>query len=152
MKRLFQIVICLCMLMLGGNVMAQADKIVGTYDVASPFNSDKAHVKITKTSKGTYQGRIVWTSRTKNDDGTPVCDIQNPDPKLRNRKPEEIIMVWNLSYEDGEWVGGTLYDPYSGKKFSVKFNLDKNNKDLKARYYKGVPAAGINAVWKRLEK
>lgn len=48
-------------------------------------------------------------------------------------------------------VDGTLYDPYSGKKFSVKFKLAKNGSDLQARYYKGIPAAGLNATWKRLK-
>lgn len=132
--------------------IAQSDgsKILGTYRVPSPFNDDAANVKITQCADGTFKGQVVWVNRATNKDGSPRTDEKNPDPKLRSRKPEEIIMCWGLKYEDGEWVGGTLYDPYSGKKFNIKFALDKNGSDLSARYYKGKPALGINGTWKRL--
>lgn len=127
-----------------------ADHICGTYDVPSPFSDDEAHVCITKTSKGTYQGRIVWVNRDTNPDGTPRTDEKNPDPKLRSRQATDIVMCWNLKYEEGMWVNGVLYDPYSGKRFGIRFKPAKNGKDLDARYYKGKPAFGINAVWKRM--
>lgn len=136
-----------------GTLQAQtrADDIVGTYLVPSPFNDDTAHVKVTRTAKGTYQGRIVWANHTKNPDGTVRTDMKNADKKLRSRKYNEVIMVWNLTYEEGEWVDGKLYDPYSGKTFSVKFKPVKGSRDLSARYYKGVTAIGINGTWTFLE-
>ena len=150
MKTIFKIFTFAMLMFFGISAFAQteADKIIGTYRVESPFTDDVAKVKITKAKNGTYSGRITWVNNTTNADGSPRTDEKNPDPKLRSRKPEEIIMVWNLQFKDGEWVNGTLYDPYSGKKFSVQFKADGNN--LKARYYKGVPAMGINAVWKRV--
>lgn len=147
MKRILPLLLALLM---GASAWAQADKIVGTYVVGSPFNTDTAHVRITLQKNGTYQGRITWVNRNTNADGTPRTDEKNPDPKLRQRKPEEIVMCWGLKYQDGEWVDGVLYDPYSGKKFSVKYKLSKNGRDLEARYYKGVPAIGISATWRRI--
>ena len=149
MKRLLPLFLILLMAALSAS--AQEEKIVGTYSVASPFNTDTAHVRITKAKNGTYQGRITWVNRTTNADGSPRTDEKNPDPKLRSRKPEEIIMCWGLQYKEGEWVDGVLYDPYTGKKFSVKYKLSKNGRDLDARYYKGVPAIGISSTWKRIK-
>lgn len=148
MKQIKNILLAL-LLMLSGNAIAQdaASKILGTYKVPSPFTDDIAKVKITQSKNGTYSGRIVWVNKPNKEDGTPVTDEKNPDPKLRTRKATEIVMFWNLRYDKEEWVEGILYDPYSGKKFGVKFSLEKNGKDLKARYYKGKPAFGINATW-----
>lgn len=151
MKKLFTSILAALLLLVGGSLGAQEDKILGTYEVPSPFSDDVAHVKITKTQKGTYQGRITWVNRDKNPDGTPRTDEKNPDPKLRMRPPTDIVMFWNLQYKEGEWVDGVLYDPYTGKRFSVKFKLAKNGTDLSARYYKGVPVAGINGTWKRIK-
>ena len=147
-------IVVLLSLFVGVAAFAQdgADKILGTYRVPSPFSDDVAKVRITPQKDGRYQGRIVWVNNATNEDGTPRTDEKNADPKLRTRKATDIVMCWNLRYEGGEWVEGVLYDPYSGKKFSVKFKLAKNGTDLSARYYKGVPAMGINATWQKVKE
>ena len=129
----------------------KADDILGVYSMDSPFNDDVARVEITKTARGTYQGRVIWTNHPTNPDGSVRTDAKNPDKKLRKRRYDEVIMVWDLTFEDGEWVEGKLYDPYSGKTFSVKFKPIKNSRNLKARYYKGIPAIGIDATWTRYQ-
>lgn len=147
------ILLTLLLLVAGRTLMAQstasADKILGTFYMDSPLSDDHAKVKITKASNGTYQGRIVWLDKPTNPDGSPRTDEKNPDPKLRSRTATQITLVWGLKFEDGEWVKGTVYDPFSGKKFGVKMSLAKNGSDLSVRYYKGTPAAGITRTWKR---
>ena len=152
MKRLINRILVALFLLSGTSIMAQGDAILGTYKVTSPFNDDIAHVKITKTTKGTYMGRIVYCNPSTNADGSPRLDENNPDPKLRTRKPNEIIMCWNLSWDGKAWVEGKMYDVYSGKTWDLRFKPAKNGKDLDARYYKGVPAMGISGTWKRLDK
>ena len=135
---------------LTGSVAGQevkADDIVGTYTVGSPFNDDVARVKVTKTAKGTYQGQVVWANKTTNEDGTVRTDSKNPDKKLRSRRYDEVIMFWDITFDGKEWVGGKLYDPYTGKTFNVKFKPIKNSRNIKARYYKGIPAIGIDGEW-----
>lgn len=143
-------ILALLVTLVGGASFAQsADKILGTYYMDSPLSDDHAKVKMTKSSDGTYQGRIVWLDKPNNPDGTPRTDEKNPNPKLRSRTATQVVLVWGLKYENGEWVDGTVYDPFSGKKFGVKMSLAKNGSDLSVRYYKGVPAAGITRIWKR---
>ncbi len=150
MKRIFAfLVFCVAL-----TVMAQkpeADMILGSYRIATITCNDTAVIKVTKTSKGLYQGRITWLNHPTNDDGTKRNDAANKDSKLRSRTYDQIFLFWNLAYKDGEWVDGKLYDPFSGKNFSVKFKLDANGSDLEARYYKGVPTLGITRTWTRVK-
>ncbi|MBQ0016326.1 MAG: DUF2147 domain-containing protein [Bacteroidales bacterium] len=127
-----------------------ADQIVGRFCMLSPLSDDTAIVKISRYSDGTYRGRLVWLSQPNNPDGTIRTDSKNKDKKLRNRPYTDVDIFWNLRYKGTEWVEGVLYNPFDGKRFSVKFSLSKNGRDLTARYYKGVPALGIDAVWKRV--
>lgn len=132
--------------------MAQkADDLLGVYRATSPFNDDTAHIKITRADDGTYKGLVVWTNHPTNPDGTKRNDAKNKDKSLRSRTWDQVYLCWNLKYDDGEWVKGNLYDPYSGNTFGVKVKRAKNGKDMSARYYKGVPAVGITTTWKRIK-
>lgn len=143
---------CLLMLAVGRSGAQNADRIVGTFRVVSPFDrGDTAHVTVTRAPDDTYRGRISWVSKPNNPDGTPRTDLKNPNPKLRDRKATDVTMVYDLRFKSGEWVGGKLYDPYSGGTFGVQFKLADNGRDLEARYYKGRPLLGINAEWKRIK-
>lgn len=126
------------------------DAICGTYLVISPKNKeDKIKVRIFRTGKGSYSGRITWLQPSHNSDGTERTDLLNKDPKLRNRKATDITLCWNLTYdaEEDMWKGGSLYDPTTGKTFGIQLKMAKNGKDIDARYYKGLPAFGIDQKW-----
>ena len=110
-----------------------ADDICGTYYVESPVSDDAVKIQIYRATNGKYQGRFVWLSQPNNPDGTPRTDINNPDPKKRNRTADQIVAVWGLTYKDGEWVDGSIYDPTSGKTYGIKsvpstVLIDRNGK------------------------
>jgi uncharacterized protein (DUF2147 family) len=129
-----------------------ADDICGIYLVNSPKNKvDKIKVKVTRTTNGTYQGRVIWLVPSTNADGSVRTDQLNKDKSLRNRKATDITLCWNLKYDtkDKMWKDGVLYDPTSGKTFSVQLKKAGNGKDVDARYYKGTPALGMDQVWKQ---
>lgn len=127
-----------------------ADAICGVFLVTSPKNDvDKIKLHITRTTQGTYQGRIIWIYPEKNPDGSARTDQNNPDKSLRGRSATEILMFWGLKHDDGKWVGGTLYDPTSGKKYGIQLKMSSNGRDIEARYYKGRPVFGITQVWTR---
>jgi len=135
-----------------GTAQAQSqpgDHICGTYRVESPVSDDVVKIKIYRASNGKYQGKYVWLSQPNNPDGTPRTDINNPDPAKRNRTADQIIAVWNLTYKEGEWVDGLIYDPTSGKTYGLKGKRIKDSKDMEMRYYWKRPALGLNSTWKR---
>lgn len=151
--RLFKSIALILSVLFSSNTFAQkveADQILGTYVLESIITDDIGHVLITKAKDGSYQGRLVWVNHPTNADGSVRCDDNNPDPQLRKRRYDQVYIFRNLKFKKNEWVNGKLYDPFSGKMFSIKFKLAKNGTDLEARYYKGTPALGITKPWKKL--
>lgn len=127
----------------------RADAICGTYRVESPVSDDVVKIKIYRATNGKYQGKFVWLSKPNNPDGTPRTDINNPDPKKRNRTADQIVALWNLTYKDGEWVEGLIYDPTSGKTYGLKGKKAKNGKDMEMRYYIKKTIIGLTTTWVR---
>jgi uncharacterized protein (DUF2147 family) len=99
-------------------------------------------MKFEKTVSGRFQVRVV--------DGKDLDkkDVNNPDPKLRERKLRDIVLMWNLRYEDGEYVDGYCYNPRDGNTYRVKFKLLSANR-LKLRGYLAVPLLGQTQEWER---
>lgn len=126
-----------------------ADDICGTYRVESPVSDDIVKIKIYRATNGKYQGKFVWLSKPNNPDGTPRTDVKNPDPKKRNRTADQIVAVWNLTYKNGEWVEGLIYDPTSGNTYGLKGKKGKNGKDMEMRYYVKKPIFGLTTTWTR---
>ena len=95
-----------------------------------------------KTVSGRFQVRVV--------DGKDVDkkDVKNPDPKLRERKLKNIVIMWNLRFEDGEYVDGYCYNPRDGNTYRVKFKL-LSATQLKLRGYLAVPLLGQSQEWTR---
>ncbi len=154
MKRL-KIITLLSLLLLSVHIVAQsqttsADDICGTYLVESPISDDVVKIQIYRANNGKYQGRFVWLSQSTNPDGSPRTDIKNPDPKKRNRTADQIVVVWGLTYQDGEWINGSIYDPNTGKTYSIKGKRAKGSNDMEMRYYWKKPVMGLNTTWKRI--
>ncbi len=99
-------------------------------------------MRFEKTKSGLFQVRVI--------DGVDADkkDSNNPDPKLRERKLRGIVLMWNLRFEDGEYVGGYCYNPRDGKTYRVKFKL-LSATQLKLRGYLGVPLLGQSQEWTR---
>ncbi len=70
-------------------------------------------MKIEKTVSGHFQVRVI--------DGKDANakDANNPDPKLRERKLKDIVLMWNLRFEDGEYIDGYCYNPRDGNTYRV---------------------------------
>jgi uncharacterized protein (DUF2147 family) len=77
---------------------------------------------------------------------TPLKDPKNPDPKLRDRSLVGSVVLWNLRYEDGEYVGGFIYNPEDGSNYRVKAEVE-SPESLKVRGYLGISLLGQNRIW-----
>jgi len=122
--------------------LAQDDNIVkGVW-----INADK-DVKIEIYKSGNqYFGKIIWTNNMYEQDGkTPKKDIQNPNEKLRTRSLNNLVILSGFTYEDGEWTGGEIYNPKSGKTYNSKMWIKGNS--LQIRGYLGF--FGKTTEWTR---
>ena len=114
-----------------------ADKILGTY--LSENKTGK--VEVTKQN-GKYIGTLVWTSIA------GAKDEKNPDASLKKRTLKGIVILKDMTYDNGIWKNGTIYDPESGNTYKATIKL-KSDGNLTLRGYIGVPALGRNSVWTR---
>lgn len=114
-----------------------ADRILGTY--LSENKTGK--VEVTKQN-GKYIGTLVWTSIA------DAKDEKNPDAALKTRTLKGTVILKDMTYDNGIWKNGTIYDPESGNTYKATIKL-KSDGNLTLRGYIGVPALGRNSVWTR---
>jgi hypothetical protein len=107
-----------------------------------PRRGKEGKMKIEKTKSGRYQVIIV---SGKDEDKK---DVKNPDPKQRERKLKGIVIMWNLKFEDGEYVDGYCYNPRDGNTYRVKMKITGKN-SLRIRGYLLVPLLGQSQDWVR---
>ncbi|MDH3337595.1 MAG: DUF2147 domain-containing protein [Gammaproteobacteria bacterium] len=93
-------------------------------------------------------GMIAGSPNTRPGD-PPRYDDKNPDPDLRDRPLDGMVIMRGFKYVgDGRWTGGTIYDPNSGKTY--KCTLTQVDADtLKVRGYIGVSLFGRSDTWTR---
>lgn len=143
--RKFFVAMMLCLL---GSVtaMAQADKLVGNYFV--DYNGKQSKVKIYKKG-GKYEGQVFWAREDKNKDGSKKLDVKNPDPSKRSIPVDQCIIITGLEYnaDDQIWDKGKIYDPTSGKKYSLDVRFEGSTLVLHGKlgpFYKSIK-------WKKMD-
>ncbi|MET0299007.1 MAG: DUF2147 domain-containing protein [Flavitalea sp.] len=125
-----------------------ADKIIGTWE--SVDSDVKLKFEFFR-SDGTYFGKLLHASNMYEVDGkTPKTDSKNPDPKLRTRSRYGIINITNLVFDDGEYSGGSLYNPEEGRIYRLKAELTGPN-DMDFRGYMGISLLGKTMKFKRVQ-
>lgn len=132
-----------------------ADSIVGDWLV----ESRDAVVRIVRGADG-YEGRIVWQLRDHYGpedgpelDGKVAVDRNNPDPALRSRTIDDMLLIWGLHYhqEQQEWNGGHVYDADDGHTYRCLIRI-KDPDHLKLRGYFGITLLGGSTLWTRVER
>lgn len=127
-----------------GSPSDNSDSILGTWLTAGGQSKVEIYKKNNK-----YYGRIVWLSRPTYNDGTPLQDRGNPDPKLRTRPVIGLNLLRDFEYDGGnEWDEGRIYDPESGKEYSCIITL-KGQNTLEVRGYIGFSLFGRTTIWTR---
>lgn len=143
MKKFFVTILLTIFCTLG--MMAQADKIVGTYKAVHDGKESK--VKIFKYQNG-YRAQVCWLKETKNPDGSVKKDVKNPDKAKRNTPADQIVLVDKVTYEDSMWKNGKIYEPTSGRTYKVEIKF-KDAKTLEVRGKLG--PFGKSVYWTKIQ-
>ena len=115
------------------------DSVLGTWLVGK----EDAKVIIYKCDEKIC-GKIVWL-KTPED-----LDTKNPNPAKRSEKVLGMNILWGFTFSQGQWVGGRIYDPDSGKTYRCKMWLKSADK-LNLKGYVGIPLFGRSEIWTRVE-
>ncbi len=130
-----------------------ADAIVGDWLV----ETRDAVIHFSRGPDG-YEGHIAWQLRNRYGpedgpelDGKLAVDRNNPDPELRTRTLDGMLMIWGLRYhpEQQEWNGGHVYDADDGHIYRCLVRL-KDPDHLKLRGYFGITLLGGSTIWTRV--
>ncbi|ERJ20371.1 signal peptide protein [Salinisphaera shabanensis T35B1] len=94
----------------------------------------------------TWKGKIVGSKS-----GKARYDKNNPDESKRDRRLLGITVLDGLKYAgNGEFEGGTIYDPNNGKTYKAKATQTGPD-TIEARGYIGISLIGKSQTWKRIE-
>lgn len=112
--------------------------------ILGQYWSPKKDAKVEVYRKGDrYFGKFVWTQT----EGKK--DEHNPDQALRSRLLLGSVFLKDFRYSDGKYVGGSIYDPKSGKTYQSTMWLE--GKNLKVRGFVGISALGRTELFERIQ-
>jgi uncharacterized protein (DUF2147 family) len=122
----------------------KADDITGFW-----WNAEK-DAKIEIYKKGDkYFGKIVELTEPTDNSGKPKTDTENEVAKYRNRPILGLVIISDLQWEeDHEYENGEIYDPNSGKTYSLSAELKGDQLNL--RGYIGFSLIGRTTIWTRV--
>ncbi len=76
-----------------------------------------------------------------------VCAVCTDD--RRNRPMIGLVIIRNMRYEDGEYVGGDILDPDSGTVYRCRLRLADGGARLVVRGFIGFSWIGRSQTWQR---
>ena len=103
--------------------------------------------------KQIFYGKLIWFKCTHKMQ-IPMQDhkdAKNSTPELRQRTWIDMVILSGLKYDgNNKWVGGTIYDPNSGKTFSASVSLQEDK--ITVRGYWGIELIGKSMYFNRYKK
>ncbi len=100
---------------------------------------------------GALCGDVVWLRSPYDIRGCPLTDVENPEPRLREREVMGLAILKELRPvpgRPGSWSGGRIYDPGSGRNYRSSMRQPHPDR-LEVRGYIGFELLGRTAVWHR---
>jgi uncharacterized protein (DUF2147 family) len=126
---------------------AQSEKPVGADAILRIWETEEKDGKMQLIKNGNnYDAKMLYGTQLLEADGkTPKKDIHNSDPALRSRLLKDYTLISGLTYHDGKWVNGRIYNFQDGNTYDV--NLELKDGFLFMRVYKGITIFGRTLKW-----
>jgi uncharacterized protein (DUF2147 family) len=127
---------------------SKGDNIIGEYLYVK--ESGQSKIRFTKAADGTYTAQVFWVENDIDANGAKRKDTKNPDSKLRSVDLDKVVLIKGLKYDadDKEWTDSKIYDPSSGKTYSVDIEF-KDANTLKV--YGNIWGIGKTVYWKKIK-
>jgi uncharacterized protein (DUF2147 family) len=133
------------------DAQAQASVVAGENALIGEWWTEgkQGRIKFAKYADGTFRGVTTCCVPDRETSEHPIKDKNNPNPKLRDRTTVGIVIIWKLTYDDGEYSGGYVYNPRDGKTYRFEAKVI-DHETVKIRGYIGLPLFGQSQIWKRV--
>ena len=95
---------------------------------------------------GLYYGRIEPSSPT--DDRNARCTLCRGD--LHDQPIIGLLLMRHLRPENGEYVGGDIVDPDTGRVYGCRLRLTDGGHQLTMRGFLGISILGRSQTWQRV--
>lgn len=101
---------------------------------------------------GKYYGTITWL-KVPNLNGKPKLDSKNPAINLQARPVLGLNLLVGFDYspEDEEWIDGTLYQPTEGKTYKSVMWFESDLNKLYIKGYIGTSMIGKQFIWTKVQ-
>ncbi|MBP6115276.1 MAG: DUF2147 domain-containing protein [Neisseriaceae bacterium] len=132
-------------LLAGMSSVGFAQGIVGKWQTIDDETKKPKGVVEIVASGGAFQGRVTQLYEGSLNQCTGCTGAQKDGPIIG------MTVVSGLKEtKDGQYEGGKVFDPKSGKTYSAKAKLINNGQSLELRGFVGVSLLGRTQTWKRL--
>ena len=105
------------------------DRLLGTYLAVLSHNDAK--IRVIRHGDG-YRMQVCWLKETHHPDGRLKTDSKNPDKSRRATPLDQVVLIDHVTYDNGVWRNGRIYDPTSGKSYKVELRFE-DDKTLEVR-------------------
>jgi uncharacterized protein (DUF2147 family) len=96
-----------------------------------------------------YQARLLYGKYVMEPDNvTFMKDTKNTDEALRSRSLKHVTILSGLTWQDGEWTGGSFYSPRNGTTVSCSAKIVDG--ELHMRGYMGISLLGQTIIFRRV--
>lgn len=131
------------------NAFGQQASPVGLWkNIDDQTGKPRALIRITE-SDGEYKGKIERLFMEAGEDQNPKC-VPCSGP-LKNQPILGMTILTGMRQEGGDYAGGHILDPSSGRNYKSKMSLVEDGKRLDVRGYIGMPTFGRSQTWLRVE-
>ena len=119
-------------------------------DIIGIWETEDGGLKFEMFNAGSqYQARLLYGQHVMEPDNVTFRkDTKNPDEALRSRSLKHITILSGLTFQNGEWVGGSLYSPRDGTTYSC--NAKVVDGQLHMRGFVGISLLGRTIVFRRV--
>ena len=141
MKRIFVVL---------GIAMLFVARIVCAYDMSSAVVFWVAVDD--KTSKTSSVIQIWQNPKNLNYYGKIYKVFSNDAQKTVDRRNPMVgkVIITDMKYQNGQYVGGWVFDPRDGSKYHARMRVTEGGHLLSLRGYIGMPLLGRTAQWQRV--
>lgn len=137
-------------LMIAALSMASLARAQAPDDILGIWETEDGGLKFEMFDAGSeYQARLLYGQYVMEPDNvTFMKDTKNPDEALRSRSLKHVTVLRGLTWQNGEWVGGSFYSPRDGTTYSC--NAKVVDGQLHMRGFIGISLLGRTIVLRRV--